>query len=134
MSKQDMRKELATLSFSEKIGILEKLRDRSLALSLVRLSLVGGPPETREKLEPQAQKYLNSYLKSETFNGPRSVLHAVLRHWVQYDRGQVRLEIDVDGKARRKEITSTAELDSLLGQGQTPSDLLRALGGESDGS
>ncbi len=134
MSKQDMRKELATLSFSEKIGILEKLRDRSLALSLVRLSLVGGPPETGEKLEPQAQKYLNSYLKSETFNGPRSVLHEVLRHWVQYDRGKVRLEIDVDGKARRKEITSTAELDSLLGQGQTPSDLLRALGGESDGS
>jgi hypothetical protein len=33
MSKQEMRKRLATLSFSEKIKILEKLRDRSLALA-----------------------------------------------------------------------------------------------------
>ncbi len=33
MSKLEMRKRLAALSFSEKIGILEKLRDRSLALA-----------------------------------------------------------------------------------------------------
>jgi hypothetical protein len=33
MSKQEMRKRLAALSFSEKIKILEKLRDRSLALA-----------------------------------------------------------------------------------------------------
>jgi len=38
MGKQEMRKELAKLSFSEKVKILEKLRKRSLAFA-----------ETREK-------------------------------------------------------------------------------------
>jgi hypothetical protein len=33
MSKQEMRKRLAGLSFSEKVKILEKLRDRSLVLA-----------------------------------------------------------------------------------------------------
>jgi hypothetical protein len=33
MSKQEMRKRLASLSFSEKVKILEKLRDRSLTLA-----------------------------------------------------------------------------------------------------
>jgi len=33
MSKRKMRKRLAALSFSEKVKILEKLRDRSLALA-----------------------------------------------------------------------------------------------------
>ena len=33
MSNPEMRKRLAALSFSEKIRILEKLRDRSLALA-----------------------------------------------------------------------------------------------------
>ncbi len=33
MSKQEMRKRLAALSFSEKVQILEKLRDRSLAFA-----------------------------------------------------------------------------------------------------
>jgi hypothetical protein len=33
MSKKEMRKRLAALSFSEKVKILEKLRDRSLALA-----------------------------------------------------------------------------------------------------
>ncbi len=37
MSKREMRKELAALSFSEKIKILEKLRDRSLALAAAGL-------------------------------------------------------------------------------------------------
>jgi hypothetical protein len=140
MSKQDMRKELASLSFTEKIGILEKLRDRSLALSLVRLYFVVGPrtlsrdeEEARQKREAQAQRYLNSYLKSEVFDGPRSVLHAILRHWVE-SRGKVRLEIKVDGELRSREIASPAELDGLLGEHQTPSDLLRAIGGETDGS
>jgi hypothetical protein len=32
-SKKDMRKQLAALSFTEKIKILEKLRDRSLAIA-----------------------------------------------------------------------------------------------------
>ena len=33
MSKQEMRKRLAALSFSEKVKILERLADRSLALA-----------------------------------------------------------------------------------------------------
>ena len=33
VSKEHMRKRLASLSFSEKIKILEKLRDRSLAIA-----------------------------------------------------------------------------------------------------
>ncbi|MGO9647617.1 hypothetical protein SBA7_1770005 [Candidatus Sulfotelmatobacter sp. SbA7] len=33
MSKTEMRRQLAGLSFSEKVKILEKLRDRSLALA-----------------------------------------------------------------------------------------------------
>ncbi|HVM93363.1 MAG TPA: hypothetical protein VMT67_11160 [Terriglobales bacterium] len=36
MGKQEMRKELAALSFSEKVKILEKLRDRSLAFAETR--------------------------------------------------------------------------------------------------
>jgi hypothetical protein len=37
MSKREMRKRLAALSFSEKVKILERLRDRSLALAAGRL-------------------------------------------------------------------------------------------------
>jgi hypothetical protein len=37
MSKREMRKELAALSFSEKAEILEKLRDRSLAFAAAGL-------------------------------------------------------------------------------------------------
>lgn len=33
MSKKEMRKRLASLSFSEKVKILEKLRDRSLVFA-----------------------------------------------------------------------------------------------------
>jgi hypothetical protein len=36
MGKQEMRKELAALSFSEKVKILEKLRKRSLAFANAR--------------------------------------------------------------------------------------------------
>ena len=36
MGKQEMRKELAALSFSEKVKILEKLRQRSLAFAEAR--------------------------------------------------------------------------------------------------
>ena len=36
MGKQEMRKQLAKLSFSEKVKILEKLRDRSLLFAEVR--------------------------------------------------------------------------------------------------
>ncbi len=37
MSKQELRKELASLGFSEKIKILEQLRDRSLAIAAAGL-------------------------------------------------------------------------------------------------
>ena len=36
MGNREMRKHLAALSFNEKVGILEKLRDRSMALSAAR--------------------------------------------------------------------------------------------------
>jgi hypothetical protein len=36
MGKQEMRKQLAALSFTEKVKILEKLRDRSLAFAEAR--------------------------------------------------------------------------------------------------
>ncbi|MGA8762321.1 MAG: hypothetical protein WB562_05470 [Candidatus Sulfotelmatobacter sp.] len=36
MSKKEMRKRLAALPFAEKVRILEKLRDRSLAIAKVR--------------------------------------------------------------------------------------------------
>jgi len=41
MSKPEMRKQLAALSFSEKIRILEKLRDRSRAIAAARAKLRG---------------------------------------------------------------------------------------------
>jgi hypothetical protein len=48
MSKQEMRKRLAALSFSEKVKLLEKLRDRSLALAASGL-------RRRPAKEPQVQ-------------------------------------------------------------------------------
>lgn len=36
MGKKELRKELAALSFTEKVKILEKLRDRSLAFAEAR--------------------------------------------------------------------------------------------------
>jgi hypothetical protein len=39
MSKPELRKRLAALSFSEKIRILEKLRDRSLKIAAARSTL-----------------------------------------------------------------------------------------------
>ena len=47
MSKQEMRKRLAALSFTEKVRILEKLRDRSVALAASGL---------REKAEGDVRK------------------------------------------------------------------------------
>ncbi len=55
MGKPEMRKQLAKLSFSEKVKILEKLRDRSLAFAEARRrrkksqDAVGAAPEEREK-------------------------------------------------------------------------------------
>jgi len=49
MGKREMRKELAALSFSEKVKILEKLRDRSLAFAEARRKRKeskGAPSET----------------------------------------------------------------------------------------
>jgi len=53
MSRDDMRKELAALSFSEKLKILEKLRDRSLAIAASGLrrkkATVAQKPEAKGK-------------------------------------------------------------------------------------
>jgi len=45
MSKQEMRKRLASLSFSEKVKILERLRDRSLAFA------ANGPRHEKRAME-----------------------------------------------------------------------------------
>jgi len=49
MSKQETRKQLAALNFSEKIKLLEKLRDRSLAIA--RAGLRKSTPEKSETKE-----------------------------------------------------------------------------------
>lgn len=52
MSKKEMRKRLAALSFSEKVKILEKLRDRSLALAAARARRTAEEQRSgKEKLE-----------------------------------------------------------------------------------
>ena len=48
MSKQEMRRRLAALGFSDKVKLLEKLRDRSLALAASGL-------RRRPVKEPQIQ-------------------------------------------------------------------------------
>ena len=52
MSKEHMRKRLASLSFSEKIKILEKLRDRSLAIAASGLRRPR-PGELRRQVRPE---------------------------------------------------------------------------------
>ena len=44
----DRRKKLAQLSFTEKIKLLEKLRDRSLAFAEARKKLIEKQPASRE--------------------------------------------------------------------------------------
>jgi hypothetical protein len=85
MSKPKMRARLASLSFSDKIEILEKLRDRSLAFATVKVFLVVCPNDPnpdqekmRQNLEPEAQKYLSLHLKGGAPNASRSALHALL--------------------------------------------------------
>lgn len=50
MSKSEMRKRLAALNFSEKIKILEKLRERSLAIADSRAKL------TSDKLKAERRQ------------------------------------------------------------------------------
>jgi len=52
VSKEHMRKRLASLSFSEKIKILEKLRDRSLAIAASGLRRPR-PGELRRQVRPE---------------------------------------------------------------------------------
>lgn len=54
MGKQEMRRQLAALSFSEKVKILEMLRDRSLAFAEARRKLkesnaVSSPPRSNQQ-------------------------------------------------------------------------------------
>ena len=56
MGKQEMRKRLAALSFSEKIKILEKLRDRSLALAASGLRGKAEPRATGEAVKASSRQ------------------------------------------------------------------------------
>ena len=57
MSKQEMRKRLASLSFSEKVKILERLRDRSLAIAAAGLRRVPtNKVQDREPRHPEREK------------------------------------------------------------------------------
>jgi hypothetical protein len=133
MSKPKMRARLASLSFSEKIEILEKLRDRSLALTIVRVYVDVGlndrtPDQDRQKLQNDLQKYLSTYLKGGSSNSSRVAFYALTRGWLEGYQGRVRFEFELDGQTRNKEVITVEELDSLVGPGQTPQSFLRALG------
>jgi len=70
MSKQEMRKELAALSFTEKVKILEKLRDRSLAIAAG--GLIGTPPPVKIYCEHGAW---TNKIKELRRSGRVAVLH-----------------------------------------------------------
>ena len=53
MSKPEMRKKLASLSFSEKIKILERLRDRSRAIAAARKETGRRPPNAQTGPKPE---------------------------------------------------------------------------------
>jgi hypothetical protein len=136
MSKPKMRARLASLSFSDKIKILEKLRDRSSAFALVKVFLVARPDDPnaddqekmRQKLEPDAQRYLSAHLKGGPPNASRAVLHVLLEHWLLGRGRKVRFELGVDGKIKAKEVTQVEELNALIGQGRTAAEFLQAIG------
>jgi hypothetical protein len=139
MSKPKMSKRLASLNFSEKIKILEKLRDRSLSLAVARVFLDSGPndptpDQERQRLQCDMQKYLSSHLKGGVPNSSRVALYAIARGWLEGHRGRVRFEFEVDGERRKKEITTVEELNTLIGPGQTPQTLLQALGASTSSS
>jgi hypothetical protein len=133
MSKPKLRARLSSLSFSEKVEILEKLRDRSLALAVVRVFLEGGPndltpDQVRQKLQRELQKYLTSYLKGGAPNASRTAFYALTRAWLEGYRGRIRFEFESDGQTRNKEVAAVEELQSLIGPDQTPQTFFRALG------
>jgi hypothetical protein len=136
MSKPKMRARLASLSFSDKIKLLERLRDRSSAFALVKVFLVArlddpnadDQEKMRQKLEPDAQKYLSTHLKGGPPNASRAVLHVLLQHWLLGRGRRVRFELEVDGKIKGKEVANVEELNSLIGQGRTAAELLQAIG------
>jgi hypothetical protein len=64
MKKQEMRKRLASLSFSEKISILKKLRDRSLAIAASGLRGKPLDPEKTVNLPGQASQSREPHTKS----------------------------------------------------------------------
>jgi hypothetical protein len=134
MSKPKSRARLAALSFTEKVEILEKLRDRSRSLALVHLILVPGlndpwSPAQRETLQCEAQKYLSVHLKGGAPNASRAALHAILRGWLETgSRREISFEFFSQGDRRRRNISCVEDLASLIGQDRVPSDFLRGLG------
>jgi len=102
---------------------------------LVSLFLIAGlndpnpdHEKLRQKLEPEARKYLDSYFTVEVPNASRSVLHSFLTSWLRGRGRTVRFEIEVDGEVKGKEVTSVEELNDLTGPGKSPATLLQALG------
>jgi len=104
---------------------------------LVRLSLIAGVNDPsadheilRQKLEPQAQKWLDSYLKAQEPNSSRSILRTLLATgWLLVPGRKVCFELEVDGVVKSTEVTNVNELDELIGDHTTPSTFLQALGG-----
>lgn len=133
MSKPEMRSRLAALSFSEKIKVLEKLRDRSLSLAVVRVFIQSRPndptpDQKRQKLQCDMQTYLSSFLKGGSSSSSRVAFYAIARAWIEGHRGGLRFEFEIDGEAKNKEIATVEELSRLIGPSRTPQSLLEALG------
>ena len=104
-----------------------------------RLFLIAGPNDPnpdqeklRQKLEPEAQKYLESFITAKDIpNSSRFVLRTLLTEWLRGRGRKVRLEVEVGEEVKNKEVTNVKELDELVGDGKTPSTLLQALGSAS---
>ena len=72
---KDRRKRLASLPFSEKLKILEKLRDRSRAIAASGLRKTHGHPEPRPasgSTGPANRERLNGY-ETKTVNEERGI-------------------------------------------------------------
>ncbi len=98
----------------------------------VRVFLIAGPNdpnrELPQKLEPQAQKILKYRLNEEGTTYSFSVLLSTLTAWLVTGLGRkVRLEVEVIGEVKGKEVTSAEELKDLIGEGKTLQTFLEAL-------
>lgn len=98
------------------------------------LFLVAGPDDPnpdqeklRQKLEPETQKYMESFFRAEVPNPYRWLPSLLEIGWFGGRGRKARLEIEVDGKVSCKEVVSVKELNDLIGPGKTPQTLLEAM-------